>query len=285
MNASARNRLPQLDVLPSLVRNLHGLPQVQAVYLAGSLGRGSGDEWSDVDLQIFMNQSFSDFLSDAQIQAVTGEPPVALERFKLGPKGWMHHMILTNGTLVDLLCRTELSAEETRSWIPLSADMTAPPKVVARHAKDWMPKAIGPDEVVALVSRYWIAMHKHRRGMARRQDLAIWTGIHFSIALLIRLEFIAQTDRDCGDLTRMGIYDLSGVDAWLTQSGMPPRVTPFPNSCQWTDWKEQVHLLWEHGRAVTRRLMQRWPLTPDPSELMQVVGRDLAAWMAQSGCA
>ena len=282
VNAPASHHLPQWVVLPTLVRNLYSLSPVRAIFLAGSLGRGNGDEWSDLDLQVHVDCSFRDFLDDVEIQTVTGDPPVALERFKLGPDTWMHHMILADGTLVDLLCRTKLPAEEARLWIALPTDMTSPPEAVARQPKAWAPKPIAADEVTALVSRYWIMMHKHRRGMARNQPLVIWTGVHHSIALLVRLEFIAATGQDCGDLTRMGIYDLSGVNEWMTQAGMQPNVHPFPDSCGRTDWEEQVHRLLKSGRAVTRRLMQQWVLTPDPSALVHVVGRDLAAWLTRT---
>ena len=282
MKTAVPRHLPQLDALPALVHNLYGLSPVQAVFLAGSLGRGDGDEWSDLDLQVHVDRSFGDFLDDAEIQAVTGEPPVALERFKLGADGWMHHLILTDGTFVDLLCRTELSTEEARFWISLPPNMTSPPEAVASRPKTWAPKSLDADAVAALVSRYWITMHKHRRGMARNQDLVIWTGIHLSVALLVRLEFIAVTGKDCGDLTRMGIYDLAGVSEWLTRLEIPPNVNLFPDSCARTDWEGQVNLLLESGRAVTRRLMHQWTLVPDPSALMQVVSRDFAAWMARS---
>ena len=104
---------------------------------------------------------------------------------------------------------------------------------------------ISPAEVTALVNRIWIVIHKHRR-MARGQNLAIWTGIHYSVALLIRLEFIADVGQDCGDLTRMGIYELSGVNDWLsqaainnflTQAAIRPNVDPFPADCARTDWE------------------------------------------------
>ena len=74
-----------------------------------------------------MENSFSDFLTDLEIQNVTTGPPLALERFKLGQNGWMHHMILAGGTFVDLLCRTDLSAEETQGWMYLPPDMTSLP--------------------------------------------------------------------------------------------------------------------------------------------------------------
>ncbi len=266
------DNLPQFAVLPAIVQNLYLLPPVEAVYLTGSLGRGGGDEWSDLDLQVLMESSFSDFLTDAEIQHVISGPPLAIERFKLGTDGWMHHMILADGTIVDLLCRTELSAEETQVWMYLPPHMTSLPRVVTHLPKGWTPKPISAAEVTALVNRYWIVMHKHRR-MARRQDLAIWTGIHYSVALLIRLEFIADIGQDCGDLTRMGIYELSGVNDWLTQSAIRPNIDPFPADCTRTDWEGQVRALTKSGRDITLRLLQTWALTPDPSPLVDVVSR------------
>ena len=142
MTSSEPNRLPQLAVLPEIVRNLYDLPPVKAVFLGGSFGRGEGDLWSDLDLQVLVDEEFADFLDDAEIRLVTGKPPVALERFKLGPTGWMHHMILADGIIVDLFCRTELSVAETRMWIALSANMASLPEAIATHPKPWSPVSI-----------------------------------------------------------------------------------------------------------------------------------------------
>ncbi len=270
--------LPQLAVLPAIVRNLYHLPPVQAVYLTGSFGRGGGDEWSDLDLQVHMESSFSDFLTDAEIQNVISGSPLALERFKLGSDGWMHHMTLADGTFVDLLCRTDLSAEKTEIWMYLPPDMTSLPRAVTHHPKGWTPKPISPAEVTALVNRFWIVMHKHRR-MARQQDLVNWTGIHYSVALLIRLEFIADIGQDCGDLTRMGMYELSGVNDWLTQSAIRPNIDPFPADCTRTNWEGQVNSLMKSGQNVTWRLSKMWALTPDPIPLLDLVSQNLRAML------
>ena len=279
--------LPQLAVLPAIVRNLYHLPPVQAVYLTGSFGRGGGDEWSDLDLQVHMESGFSDFLTDAEIQNVISGSPLSLERFKVGSDGWMHHMILADGTFVDLLCRTDLSAEKTEIWMYLPPDMTSLPRAVTHHPKGWTPKPISPAEVTALVNRFWIVMHKHRR-MARQQDLVNWTGIHYSVALLIRLEFIADIGQDCGDLTRMGMYELSGVNDWLTQSAMNvwltrsairPNIDPFPADCTRTNWEGQVNSLMKSGQNVTWRLSKMWALTPDPIPLLDLVSQNLRAML------
>ena len=282
MTSSEPNRLPQLAVLPEIVRNLYDLPPVKAVFLGGSFGRGEGDLWSDLDLQVLVDEEFADFLDDAEIRLVTGRPPVALERFKLGPTGWMHHMILADGIIVDLFCRTELSVAETRMWIALSANMASLPEAIATHPKPWSPVSIAQGEVSALVTRYWVTMHKHRRGMGRTQDLVIWTGIHHSVAQLVRLEFIGLTGQDCGDLTRMAIYDLSGVNEWWRVLGMSPNVNPVPPSSSVTDWEGQVTLLLARGQAATRLLGQQWKLEPDPTPLMAVVSKGLADGMALS---
>ena len=233
-------KLPQLAILPGLVRHLLRLDFVDEVYLSGSLGRGQGDRYSDVDLQVAVTRNFSDFLSPTILAELLGAPPLALKQINLGPHLWLHNMILADGTMLDLVCRTDIEFADTEQWTRLDGREWPPIDLeVPKPSTAWAPQAATADEIAEAVELFWVTIHKHRRGLIRKQDLAIWTGIRYSICDLLRLQFIAATDRDPGSLMHMGIYALSGTSNWLE------------NHADW-DWRTVLDLEPGSGLAPDR---------------------------------
>ncbi len=267
--------LPQLAILPGLVQRLQALPVTRAVYLGGSLGRGEGDLYSDLDLQVIVQPSCTDFLPDPVLAQVAGVPPLAVVRFTLGPASWMHHLILASGIIVDLLCRHEITESELLYLVPLEGDCGPSLPAAGTRPKAWAPEIISAQEVRDLVQAFWVTMHKHRRGIAREQELVIWTGIHLSLAQLMRLQFIAATDQDCGDLTRMGIYSLSGVNDWLKINADTDCLAELLAPVASTDWTHCVSLLTAKGSRLCQVLWDRWALPAQLRELEEVV---VAEW-------
>lgn len=260
--------LPQLEILPTLVERLKAMPVVTSIYLAGSLGRGGGDLYSDVDLQVGVDNSWSGFFSDEELALIVGAPPLALQRKMYGSTEWMHHMILDQGIFLDLLCRTEILERETERWVRLDQD----PKGFSLDgvrvlATPWQPVEVSVENVIELVEGFWIIMHKHRRGFAREQELLVWVGVNISMAALMRLRFLALTDRDCGNLSRMGIYQLTGVCEWLKEHGGAEQ---FERRWTWglnPNWTEAISQQMAEGEECCRRLQRAWDLP----ERMQIL--------------
>ncbi len=265
------NHLPQLEILPGLVERLYALPVVQSVYLGGSLSRGRGDIYSDLDLQVTVNPSCTDFLSDADITQVAGVPPLATVRFPLGTQAWMHHMILPSGIVVDLQCRHRIPAPELQQLVCLDRNCSPLTNQVATRPKAWAPEAISATEIGNLIQTFWITMHKHRRGIKRQQNMVIWVGIHHSTAQLLRLQFIAATDKDCGDLTRMGIYALSSVHEWFKGRGNTELLSEILHLGASLNWSHSVSRIAGKGSSICQLLRTRWELPARLWELEQMV--------------
>ena len=267
--------LPQLSLLPSLTNELLELDFVTEVFLSGGLGRGQGDKHSDIDLQVGVTKSVTDFLDDAILNTVVGTPPLALKRIPLGSGQWLHHMILVDGTMVDLVCRTDINFSETQHWIRLTGSETQQislPEPVP--AESWFPQTTSTLAVADVVEMFWTTIHKHRRGLVRNQTLAIWTGIRYSICDLLRLQFIAATGRDPGSLMNMGIYGLSGANRWLDAHA----TWDWQSVLAWSqepDWCKTVSFLADAGGIVCRDLTQTWSL---PTRLTVLAKRVQADW-------
>ena len=268
-------QLPQFAILPDIVEHLLRLDFVEQVYLSGSLGRGRGDRYSDVDLQVAVAGTFSDFLDPAALEEVLGAPPLALKHIRLGPYQWLHNMILTDGTMLDLVCRTDIDSVDTASWTALNAQEW-PPSGPADPNREtaWTPQTATAAEVTEAAELFWVTIHKHRRGLIRRQDLAIWTGIRYSIYDLLRLQFIAATGRDPGSLMHMGIYGLSGTSDWLEHHAD----WDWRSVLAWSrdpDWPRTVSRLIAAGHRVCRELTATWSL---PTRLTNLADRVSADW-------
>ena len=267
--------LPQLAILPGLVRHLLRLDFVDEVYLSGSLGRGQGDRYSDVDLQVAVTRNFSDFLSPTILAELLGAPPLALKQINLGPHLWLHNMILADGTMLDLVCRTDIEFADTEQWTRLDGREWPPIDLeVPKPSTAWAPQAATADEIAEAVELFWVTIHKHRRGLIRKQDLAIWTGIRYSICDLLRLQFIAATDRDPGGLMHMGIYELSGTSNWLENHADWDWRTVLAWS-QDPNWPRTVSRLTDAGSKVCRELTATWAL---PARLTELADRVSADW-------
>ncbi len=267
--------LPQLAILPNLVGRLLRLDFVDEVYLSGSLGRGQGDRYSDVDLQVAVAHNFSDFLSPTILAGLLGDPPLALKQINLGPHLWLHNMILADGTMLDLVCRTDIESVDTGQWTRLDGREWPPADLeVPKPSSAWAPQAATADAVSEAVELFWVTIHKHRRGLIRQQDLAIWTGIRYSICHLLRLQFIAATNCDPGSLMHMGIYALSGTSNWLENHAD----WDWRTILDWSrdpDWTRTVSRLTHAGRKVCRELTATWTL---PAKLAELADRVSADW-------
>lgn len=268
-------KLPQLAILPNMVGRLLRLDFVDEVYLSGSLGRGQGDRYSDVDLQVAVTRNFSDFLSPAILAGLLGAPPLALKQINLGSHLWLHNMILADGTMLDLVCRTDIESADTGQWTRLDGREWPPVGLeIPKPSTAWAPQAATADEIAEAVELFWVTIHKHRRGLIRKQDLAIWTGIRYSICDLLRLQFIAATDRDPGSLMHMGIYALSGTSKWLENHAD----WNWKTVLDWSrdpDWPRTVSRLTHAGSKVCRELTATWTL---PARLTELADRVSADW-------
>ncbi len=266
-------QLPQWDILPGVVERLYARSEVHAVYLGGSLGRGAGDAYSDLDLHVIVHAACTDFLTDAVIAQVMAIPVLAKECVRLGSTAWMHHLVLASGLVVDLLCRHHVPAQELSHLVPLDAACSQTLPISETRPKTWAPTTVSPATLSDLIQTFWINLHKHRRGIARAQDVVIWVGIRHSVIQLLRLQFIAATGQDCGDLARMGIYGLSGVDEWLSGQGKATLFTDILVLGTGTQWSDCVSRMAAQGAELCRILRGQWTLPTRLEELERTVLR------------
>ncbi|MDQ1301302.1 MAG: hypothetical protein QG637_1223, partial [Chloroflexota bacterium] len=94
--------LPQSRGLAEVAADLWADPDVVAIWLAGSLARGAGDAYSDVDLCIALRPEV--YVADELPAAAARLAAAAVTQlpFHFGGEATLWHMMLEDGTIYDL---------------------------------------------------------------------------------------------------------------------------------------------------------------------------------------
>ena len=93
--------LPQTPFLIQVVKELWQDPATVAVWLGGSLARGQGDRNSDVDLRVALRPET--YVRAPPAATPLFEMAVVHQRLDFSDVATLHHMLLRNGQIYDLL--------------------------------------------------------------------------------------------------------------------------------------------------------------------------------------
>ncbi len=281
--------LPQVAFLHQLAPTLWQRPDVEALWLEGSLGRGNADLYSDIDLYVGVTADAHDAWRGVDVAGLFGDLYAAHDFSNFAADFFVYHVYLASGVIYDLhihprnrklptahrlilACRDDGYRNELLAAMPDSAEeanaIFAP---TAFDSATLRPQLVG----------FWINADKGRKVLYRRQDLTTYTGFQLFRQMLIRLLFIEQTGTDCGDLTRPSIHGLKAAAAVLGDAlgdelgllmGPPAR-----NRQEIWAVQSQLHHEFERvGKVLTERYG-----VPYPAALAEVVMANWAAFKAE----
>jgi predicted nucleotidyltransferase len=94
--------LPQIPFLKEVVTNLWQQPEVVAVWLGGSLARGEGDPYSDIDLRVAVETTHIAQWENPKLETFFGHPPLAHHVMRFGDNALLHHLLVKNGDIRSL---------------------------------------------------------------------------------------------------------------------------------------------------------------------------------------
>lgn len=230
--------LPQTTFLQELVPTLWQSPEVQALWLEGSLARGNADRYSDVDLYLCVSDAAFPQWQAIDPAQLFGARYTAHTVSTFGPSLFVYHVYLTAGGIYDLhvqplsrelpVAQRLILACRTDAYEATLRAATVP----SQREEPTSTKAVDPQELASLLAGYWIAADKSRKVLYRKQDSTTHVGFYIFRQMLARLLFIETTGQDCGDLMRTTIHGLKvvapvlkarwdeGVGAWI---GAPTR--------------------------------------------------------------
>jgi hypothetical protein len=213
LNFDALPSLPQTPFLKEVVTRVWQHPEVVAVWLGGSLARGHGDPYSDIDLRVAVEASHISKWEKPDLERFFDGQPLAHHLMRFGDTALLHHLLAVNGDIYDLYVQSlehPLSPEER--LILGCRDERFRTKLLGTFVNNpELTKNITSQEIREILEFYWLNAHKHRKILYRGLDLLLWQGINFFRPDLLRLHYILLTGKDCGDLRQTTIHAMTAV--------------------------------------------------------------------------
>src|SRR5579871_6407057 len=106
LSLDALSDMPQRSNLRFLATALWREESVVALWLGGSLARGEGDAFSDVDLRVGVRPEALEAWQSQDFTTLFGGKVLANVRLTFGADTFLHHLMLTDGMIVDLLVQS-----------------------------------------------------------------------------------------------------------------------------------------------------------------------------------
>lgn len=214
-------QLPQAEFLHQLAPALWQRPEVQAIWLEGSMGRGNADLYSDVDLYVAVEAQALDEWRSLDIAALFAEQYAAHFVSNFAEDFFVYHVYLQAGGIYDLHIQPRNRQLPKAQRLILGCHDPAFRAELLAAAPDepsaqlFPAQPIDPEALSKLFVFFWINIDKGRKLLYRDQDFTIYPGLHLFRTTLARLLFMEETGSDCGDITRITIHGLKATAAVL----------------------------------------------------------------------
>lgn len=266
--------LPQKKFLIHVVEGLWQDPSTIAVWLGGSLARGQGDRNSDVDLRIALRpEKYTRVPSGATLLF---QMAVVHQRLEFSEDSTLHHMLLRNGQIYDLLVQsTSRPPTSERRLVLACRDEQFGDTLSHGVDPETTFKAAVPLAVRHIIEGYWLGLLKHKKVVERDLGIVAWEGEHRLRCSLLQLYHVLATGHDCGDPLRMTIHSMSPAVRNIQAEIGPPALAMLGKPARTVE--ELVDSAMQIAREVARigRLLSASLDFDYPAEAERVVA---AAW-------
>jgi hypothetical protein len=185
---------------------------VVALWVGGSLARGAGDHFSDVDFRVAVEpDQFASWKSPLFSQIFGGTPVVGRIYIPFGNDALLHHLVLGSGEIFDFYVQTtsRLPTEEPLLVLGCRSEEFARLLNTSNVVPEVERLDVAGDLVHDLVVSFWINSHKHHKTLGRGLDPMTVLGVQIEQAMLLRLWYIEASGRDCNDVRRQTIHSLT----------------------------------------------------------------------------
>ena len=203
--------LPQSETIRALALRLWRDERVAAIWLGGSMANGAGDIYSDIDLRVAVPPADLPAWKAADLDALLGAPPLARHFVGLGERSFLHHLVVANGDILDLLIE---SVEVTPGPEPVLVlgcrdEAFAGRLAESDHAAPSTDAPVSGDAVRELIVAFWVNSHKHRKVLNRNLDLMFPAAAHANWRMLMSLWHIEATGYGTSPRHFSGIHGLT----------------------------------------------------------------------------
>ena len=274
--------LPQSQAIRALAPRLWENKQVMAIWLGGSLAAGTGDAYSDIDLRVAVSPEVLSAWETADLQNVLDGPALARQLVKLGDGAFIHHMILQNGDILDLLVQSSEAAPGNEPIVILGCrdDALAERLASSNQAPEVAHAPVTSEAVRELVVAFWVNSHKHRKVLHRGLDLMFPAATYANWHMLMRMWYIDATGCDTSSYHFSGIHGLTElVHAVESVNGAEPLALCGAPTQTREEICAAIERYQETVSLLGRRLAERYGFEY-PADLENTVRRDWVAFRA-----
>jgi hypothetical protein len=206
--------LPQRATICDVAAALWQQADVVAVWLGGSLARGAGDAYSDVDLRVAVAPADLPSWEEPSLERLFVHTPVVGHQFlRFGDDAFLHHLLLANSMFFDFYVQSAESelSPEPHQILGCRSELLA--SRLARSQTEvhiFAPHPPSGETLDSLLVDFWVNSHKHCKVLHRHLDLLCLRRIHAERDLLLRLWYIEVSGKDYG-ASRETIHSQSEV--------------------------------------------------------------------------
>lgn len=204
--------LPQQHFLRKVIADFWQDPTVVCLWLTGSLARGVGDIYSDVDLGVAVQPAAFNAAELPASAHLLKEKAVVHKTAKVGEHATLHFLLLDHGELYDLMVQTTEHTMRKQARVVLGCrDEAFGAQLSSSEDLTIQIQVADPAVIRESVITFWMAQLRHQKVLYRDLGLVAWMGEQLMRQELIRLWYVLATGYDCGSLREMTIYTLSPV--------------------------------------------------------------------------
>jgi hypothetical protein len=232
IDLGALEHAPHAALMSEIASRCAADPRIQAIWVGGSLAAGQGDAYSDIDFRIAVEPGHVDEWTSPEWQHYLPIPACGGLLLRFGEHALLHHLVLTDGTIVDFYVQDTAQHNPEPNIVVLACRNTEFRAMLDGFVQ---PAAALVREVDTAVARqflvdYWITTHKQMKALARNYDYTHFAGVYFERMALLRAWYMHLIGSDIDTrptLHMVGILH-KGLQGKLTAEqhmimGMPTR--------------------------------------------------------------
>jgi hypothetical protein len=189
---------PHADVLRAISTKCFADDTVQAVWVGGSLAAGRGDVFSDIDLRIAVEPGKMEQWTNPDWSRYLPLQPCGASLLPFGEHALLHHLLLSDGTLVDFYVQDThaynpepqivVLACRNNEFRTLLDGFIAPPAAMVQD--------LNPQTVRQFLVDYWIATHKQIKALARNYQYSAFVGLYVERIALLRAYYMQVVGKE-----------------------------------------------------------------------------------------
>lgn len=189
---------PHADLIRKMTGLCYADQSIQAIWIGGSLAAGHGDIFSDVDFRIAVEAGQAERWTSPDWERYLPLQPCGGLLLRFGEQSLLHHLVLTDGTIVDFYVQDTTTKNHEPDVVILacrSAEFRATLEEFARPAAP-LVREIEGSAARQLFVDYWILTHKQAKAMARKYDEFAFAGLYLERLSLLRALYMVGTGQD-----------------------------------------------------------------------------------------